>query len=154
MWQSDNLVLCKVYKRRVTGKTYDDALDEENTSISSIANNETEVSIGSCNSAISNNHECKTFSIKPTLGHSNGDFNLRLCLSFTNIFILSESQVSNGSEQMLSDVSYTECEETNHQFDRFKEVEVFLMDEKNGNDPSMFPEEELNRRVEELMEIE
>ncbi|RWR72413.1 NAC transcription factor 29-like protein [Cinnamomum micranthum f. kanehirae] len=95
----DNLVLCKIYKRRVRGKTYDDALDEENTSISSIANNKTEV--------------------------------------------------SNGSEHMLSDVSSTKSVEINHESSELpnevdkclKWINGFLMGEEIGD----VPEEELNR---------
>ncbi|XXG45703.1 hypothetical protein AAC387_Pa02g0712 [Persea americana] len=101
--RSDNLVLRKIYKRRVSGKTYD-ALDEENTSISCIANNEADVTIGSCSSRQS-----------PTI-------------------------VSNGSEQMLSDVSSTECVEI-EDVDPLKWVEGVLLDEEIGNDPRMFPEE-------------
>ncbi|KAJ8643131.1 hypothetical protein MRB53_004879 [Persea americana] len=108
---SDNLVLSKVYKRRVSGITYD-ALDEENTSISCIANNEADVTIGSCSSRQS-----------PTI-------------------------VSNGSEQMLSDVSSTECVEI-EDVDPLKWVEGILMAEEIGNDPRMFPEE-LNGLEEEF----
>lgn len=134
------MVLRKIYKRRVSGKTYD-ALDEENTSISCIANNEADVTIGSCSSRQSPTIVSARLSQLIQLwGTAMVTFNLRLCLSFTDIFILSESQVSNGSEQMLSDVSSTECVEI-EDVDPLKWVEGVLLDEEIGNDPRMFPEE-------------